>query len=109
MTRNTGFVLDNNGWYEDAAAFFDLGGDYSKISFDVGRVSGSHKSDAALRVYFSKNENDTMTVYKEYDLSSDVALRHFDIDLNHYNGMKFELLYKNGEAKYGFINVILEK
>lgn len=107
-TYSTGFILETTRWDGYGNALFDLENSYSKISFDVGRLNDTNKGDAKLRVYFSKNQNDMMSFYKDYELSADTGLNHIEIDLNHYYGMKFELIFINEDTSYGFTNIYLE-
>lgn len=94
-TYTKGFVLKGDGY-----ALFDLKGQYSKISFDVGRTNDGEKRDVKLKVYLN-NE-----YVEEYSLSAYSPPISLEIDINHANDMKLEI---DGQFRdrYGFANVLL--
>ncbi len=99
---NTGFRIGSDRGNNVGYVLFDLKGDYSKISMDVGRVTGSVKKDARLAIYLDGQFEE------EYKLSSDATSKHIDINLAHANDLKIELSTDTYVFDYGFANVILE-
>lgn len=107
-TYYSGFILYSD-YVNTGSALFDLGGHYSKICFDAGRINNTKIEDVTLRVFLRNNVNDTMKFYKEYELSADTALDHIEIELGYACDMKIEMESKNSNnAYYGFTNIILE-
>lgn len=102
-TYNKGFVIyDDHSILGDGDgyALFDLQGNYSKMTFDVGRTNEYEKEDIVLKVYLDD-------VYiEEYSLNAQSPPIPLEIDLNYANSMKLEIT-GGFKVKYGFANVIL--
>lgn len=102
-TYNKGFTIcDDFSLFGEGKgyALFDLQGKYSKISFDVGRTNGDHKSDGVIQVFLNSE------YITEFNLSAESPPRPLEIDLNYANDMKL-LLKSDSSVIYGFVNVIL--
>lgn len=102
-TYNDGFVIydDHSLFGEgDGYALFDLKGQYSKISLDVGRTNEYEKQDVILKVYL----DDKYT--EEYPLNAQSTPIPLEINLNYANSLKLEIT-GGSRVKYGFTNVIL--
>ncbi len=102
-TYNDGFVIydDHSLFGEgDGYALFDLKGQYSKISFDVGRTNEYEKQDVVLKVYL----DDKYT--EEYSLNAQSPPIPLEINLNYAKSLKLEITGGN-RVKYGFTNAIL--
>lgn len=102
-TYNKGFVIyDDHSILGDGDgyALFDLQGNYSKMTFDVGRTNEYEKEDVVLKVYL----NDVYI--EEYSLNAQSPPIPIEIDLNYANSMKLEIT-GGFKVKYGFANVIL--
>lgn len=100
---NKGFVIwDDHSLFGpgDGYALFDLQGNYSKISFDVGRTNEYEKQDVVLKVYLN-NE-----YVEEYSLNAQSPPVKLEIDLRYANNLKLEIT-GGSRVKYGFANVIL--
>lgn len=93
-------VQINSGYYY-GYILLDLKGKYSKISFDVARITGSNINDATLRAFIGDNNK------KEYSLNGEKPIERISIDLNYADTLKLEL--DGRYVNYGFANCILEK
>lgn len=102
-TYNTGFVMydDHSLFGEgDGYTLFDLGGEYSKISFSVGRTNEYEKQDVKLNVYLNGE------YMEEYSLNAESPPINLEIDLNYANNLKLEIT-GGSRVKYGFADVVL--
>lgn len=102
-TYNEGFeIYDDHSLFGegDGYALFDLNGEYSKMSFLVGRTNEYEKQDVILKVYLD-NE-----YVEEYSLNSQSPPVSLTIDLNYANNLKLEIT-GGSRVKYGFANVLL--
>lgn len=102
-TYNDGFVMydDHSLFGEgDGYTLFDLGGEYSKISFSVGRTNEYEKQDVVLKVYLNGEYTE------EYSLSAQSTPIELEIDLKYANELKLEIT-GGSRVKYGFANVVL--
>lgn len=86
----------------DGYALFDLQGEYSEISFDVGRTNEYEMEDVVLKVYL----NDKFV--EEYSLSAQSSLKNITINLAYAKNMKIEIT-GGSRVKYGFVNIYLKK
>lgn len=102
-TYNNGFVMydDHSLFGEgDGYTLFDLGGEYSKISFYVGRTNEYEKQDVTLKVYLNGE------YIEEYSLNAQSPPIYLEIDLTYANNLKLEIT-GGSRVKYGFADVIL--
>lgn len=102
-TYNDGFVIydDHSLFGEgDGYALFDLKGQYSKISFDVGRTNEYEKQDVILKVYLDDK------YIEEYSLNAQSPPIPLEINLNYANSLKLEIS-GGSRVKYGFANALL--
>lgn len=79
-----GFTFYEN-IYDDAWAYFNLGGKYSTLEFDVGHVDEYLMSDRTLNIYLDGNLAFTML------LDADAMVQHITIDLNGAKQMRIEI------------------
>lgn len=98
---NKGFIIYKY-YYSDGYILLDLKGKYSKISFDVARITGSNINDATLRAFIGDDNK------KEYALIGEKPIERITIDLNYANSLKLQI-DGNGNIYYGFANCTLEK
>lgn len=101
FTLETGYTGRADGNYSNA--LFDLKGKYSKISFDVGKVTGEYNLNAIMSIYIDDKH------LQDYDLSVNVVSKHFDIDLNYADNLRIQININDYHGtKYGFANVVFE-
>lgn len=82
-----------------------IGGGYSRLTFNVGKVDGGKDVNGVLNVYVDNELVDTITI------SSDSGLQSFEIPLNYGSNLRFELSPESGSSTptYGFTNLTLYK
>jgi serine/threonine protein kinase len=100
-----GFTFYEN-IYDDAWAYFNLGGKYSTLEFDVGHVDGYIMKDRILNIYLDGEIALTM------ELDADSLVQHISLDLNNAKQMRIEIpetddFFGSGtrRAVYGFANI----
>jgi len=99
----TGFTLSPK-YGHPGKALFDLGGNYSKICFDVGRVTGASAAKTnEISVYFGEE------FVEKIEINANVVSKHVEIELNNASEMiiKASTSALDGTS-FGFVNVILE-
>lgn len=107
-TYREGFTLySSNGWFAsgNGVANMKIGGGYSRLTFNVGKVDGGKDVNGVLNVYVDNELVDTITI------SGDSGLQSFEIPLNYGSNLKFELSPESGSSTptYGFTNLTLYK
>lgn len=99
-TYTEGFTL-STAYYTDPYALFDLQGDYSSITFEVGRVSdGRAGDDIEMQIYLDGK------LSEQHSLSASSPSEKFTIDLKNAKSMKI-MLTEGKYVTYGFVNVTL--
>ena len=99
----TGFTLSPKYGYP-GKALFDLGGNYSKICFDVGRVTGAYTAKTNdISVYLGEE------IVEKIEINPNVVSKHVEIPLKYASEMmiKASTSHLDGTS-FGFVNVILE-
>lgn len=87
----------------DGYALFNLGKEYSSISFTVGRTNiTDNKEDATLKVYL----NGEYQPNKDVELSSEANPKEVTIDLEYADSLKIEIA-GGSKVGYGFANPVL--
>ena len=100
QTYTNGFVL--SGGYGDgsgAHAYFNLGGKYETLEFDLGHVDGSYLDDETLEIIL-----DGVTV-QVIDMKAQDLPKHYVISLNGATQLMIEQSYAS--AKYAIVNAVL--
>ena len=95
-------ALVMSGGYGDgsgAHAFFNLGGNYDTLEFDLGHVDGSRMDDETLEIIL-----DGVTV-QVIDMKAQDLPKHYIVALNGATQMKIEQSYAS--AKYAIVNAVL--
>ena len=96
-TYNDSFEISNNGF-----ALFNLDGNYSKVTMDVGRIDDSTVTDAEIKIYLDDKLSGS------YKISAEKVLTNIDIDLAGANNMKIAL-EADSIVRYGFVNISAQK
>lgn len=107
-TYREGFTLySSNGWFAsgNGAAQMDIGGEYSRLTFNVGKIDDGKNVNGILKVYIDNELVDTLRI------DSEGGLQSFEIALNYGSTLKFELSPESGSStpSYGFTNLTLYK
>lgn len=92
-TYNDSFKVSNNGF-----ALFNLNGNYSKVTMDVGRIDNSSVTDAEIKIYLDDK------LSGNYKISGEKVLTNIDIDLAGASNMKITL-EADTTVHYGFVNI----
>lgn len=79
-TYNDSFEISNNGF-----TLFNLDGNYSKVTMDVGRIDDSIVTDAEIKIYLDDKLSGS------YKISGEKVLTNIDIDLTDANSMRITL------------------
>ena len=100
-----GFTFYEN-IYDDAWAYFNLGGKYSTLEFDVGHVDSYLMSDRTLNIYLDEELVFTMP------LEADAMVQHITVDISGAEQMRIEIPETGNfsgadrnRAIYGFANL----
>lgn len=80
-----------------------LKGGYSKLDFDVGRLFGTDKYNATLKVFLDGEYSG------EYTLDSEKIISHESIDLNNAEVLKLVYDGESYSTDYGLVNCTLTK
>ncbi len=102
-TYNEGITMNNDRSLfggGDGYTLYDLGGEYSKISFDVGRTNEYEKQDVILQVYLDD------TYSEEFSLNALSPPVNLEIDLKYANNLQLKIS-GGSRVKYGFANILL--
>lgn len=107
-TYREGFTLySSNGWFAsgNGVAQMNIGGGYTRLSFNVGKVDGGKNVNGILKVYVDDELVDTLRI------DSEGGLQSFEVALNSGSTLKFELSPESGTSTptYGFTNLTLYK
>ena len=81
-----------SGW-----ALYNLNGEYSTLSFDVGHIDGQSMDDSSLSVYLDGQLTFTT------DLTSKMLVTHYDVPLN--GALQMELRTSRYGGRYGLTNL----
>ncbi len=107
-TYREGFTLySSNGWFAsgNGIANMNIGGSYSRLTFNAGKVDGGKSVNGILKVYIDGELVDTLRI------SGDGGIQSYEISLNYGSSLKFELSPESGSSTptYGFTNLTLYK
>ena len=83
----------------------NIGGSYSRLTFNAGKVDGGKSVNGILKVYIDGELVDTLRI------SGDGGIQSYEISLNYGSSLKFELSPESGSSTptYGFTNLTLYK
>lgn len=111
VNYNHGFTCMGYGESDEGnqgnVTYFNLHGNYAKLSFDAGIVDGGERNDANVYVY-----NDGI-LKKTFEIKANSLPRHYDIDVK--NCVQLKICVYSGrwvamyDSTYGFGNMIISK
>lgn len=99
---NDGFVIgcDHSLFGDgDGYALFNLGNEYTEMSFDVGKTDDYEIQDVKLKIFLDGEETE------QYALSGETTSTHITVSLDNAKNLKI-LLTDGSRVKYGFFNVV---
>ncbi len=96
QTYKYGFTMGDEG-----NLYFNLGGKYEWIEFDVGHEDGSGMSDLNIHVYLDGELAETIR-----GIATEPP-RHISFPLDNANEMRIELEYADYNPGYGFANIMV--
>ncbi len=88
------------GWCYRGIALYNLNGEYSSVSMDVGHVDNDSTSDKTLNFYIDGELSDT------YHLTGDMQTKHISLPLNRGLQLKIDM---DGVGAYGIGNIKFHK
>lgn len=98
ISYTNGFVFQ----WDTCYALYYLGGNYSKLEFDVGHIDGGYLINATINIYLDGR------FYMAIEVQPDMLLKHIMLSVDGAIQMKIELTTgSNKIASYGFVNAIL--
>ena len=88
------------GWFDHGIALYNLNGEYSSVSMDVGHQDNCSADDKTLNFFVDDELIDT------YNLTGDMQTRHITLPLNHGLQLKIDM---RGVGAYGIGNITFHR
>lgn len=87
-----------DGSMNEGSALVNLGGDYSTMSFDIGRVDNELINEAKLVIYFDGES----IPEKTFDINPNIPLTHITFDVTGIQTLKLQV--QTGLTTYAIVN-----
>ena len=86
-------------WSDNIEVLFNLGKEYSLLSFDIGHLDNSNKASAILQIFKDGELAD------EISLSSNMATLHYELNVTDTNQLRFAFKSEVSSFAYGMANI----